>query len=74
MPELAGRYLYADYVSGKLFALSFDPVAGEVTGNHAIPGQKMPVLSWGEDEAGEAYFMVVSNDGQGIYRLVPARE
>ncbi len=74
VPELAGRYLYADYVSGKLFALSFDPVAGEVTGNHAIPGQKMPVLSWGEDEAGEAYFLVVSNDGQGIYRLVPARE
>jgi glucose/arabinose dehydrogenase len=73
VPELVGRYLYADYVSGKLFALAFDPATGTVTGNHAIPGQKMPVLSWGEDEEGEAYFMIVSNDGQGIYRLVPGK-
>ena len=71
VPQLEGRYLYADYVSGKLFALSFDPVKGVATGNHTIPGQKMPVLSWGEDEEGEAYFMVASNDGQGIYRLAP---
>ncbi|MFM7041050.1 MAG: family 16 glycoside hydrolase [Planctomycetaceae bacterium] len=74
VPALAGRYLYADYVSGKLFALAFDPASGEVTGNHAIPGQKMPVLSWGDDEEGEAYFMIVSSDGQGIFRLVPGHE
>jgi len=72
VPVLEGRYLYADYVSGKLFALSFDPASGRVTGNHAIPGQKMPVLSFGEDEEGESYFMIVSSDGQGIYRLVPS--
>ena len=70
LPQLQGRYLYADYVSGKLFALSYDPAQGVATANHAIPGQKMPVLSWGEDEDGDAYFMVASNDGQGIYRLV----
>ncbi|NBU41175.1 MAG: glucose sorbosone dehydrogenase, partial [Planctomycetia bacterium] len=59
---------------GKLFALAFDPASGQVTGNHAIPGQKMPVLSWGDDEEGEAYFMIVSTDGQGIFRLVPGHE
>ncbi len=74
VPSLAGRYLYADYVSGKLFALAFDPASGQVTENHAIPGQKMPVLSWGDDEEGEAYFMIVSSDGQGIFRLVPGHE
>jgi len=73
VPQLEGRYLYADYVSGKLFALSYDEAVGRVTANHAIPGQKMPVLSFGSDEAGEAYFMIVSNDGQGIYRFVETR-
>jgi hypothetical protein len=34
----------------------------------------MPVLSWGDDEEGEAYFMIVSSDGQGIFRLVPGHE
>jgi quinoprotein glucose dehydrogenase len=73
VPQLEGRYLYADYVSGKLFALTYDAAAGAVTANHAIPSQKMPVLSFGSDEAGEAYFMIVTNDGQGIFRLVEAR-
>ncbi|MFN0051613.1 MAG: PQQ-dependent sugar dehydrogenase [Planctomycetales bacterium] len=69
LPMLEGKYLYADYVTGKLWALKYDEAAKKVISNEAIPGQKMPVISFGEDEQGEAYFMVVSADGQGIYRF-----
>jgi hypothetical protein len=30
----------------------------------------LPVISFGEDESGEAYFMIVTADGQGVFRLV----
>lgn len=69
VPALLGKYLYADYVSGKLFALSLDEATGRAAANHAIESPKMPVISFGADGAGESYFLIVSGDGQGIYRL-----
>ena len=40
-----------------------------VVANRPIPykGAALPVISFGEDEAGETYFMIVSATGQGIY-------
>ncbi len=66
-PELAGKYLYADYVSGLLWALNYDEEGRKVVANESIPSEKLPVISWGEDEAGEPYFMVVTPNGRGIY-------
>ena len=54
---MAGAYLYADYVTGKLYALQFDPSTKTITGNRPIPGNIEPVMSFGEDDAGEVYFM-----------------
>ena len=68
-PELQGLYLYADYVSGKLWGLRYDASKGTVIGNYEIPSPPYPVISFGEDEAGEAYFLVVTPDGKGIYSL-----
>jgi quinoprotein glucose dehydrogenase len=62
VPELVGAYLYADYVSGKVWALRYDEKAKKVVGNHPIepgescPVKKMPVITFGEDEGGEVYF------------------
>lgn len=69
VPELTGHYLFADYVSGKIWALKYDDARKTVTANHPIPysGAALPVISFGEDEAGEAYFMIVSPSGKGIY-------
>ncbi|HVJ66714.1 MAG TPA: PQQ-dependent sugar dehydrogenase [Caulifigura sp.] len=67
LPELQGKYLYADYVSGLIWALKYDEGAGKVLSNESIPSDKLPIVSWGEDEAGEAYFMVVTPTGKGIY-------
>jgi glucose/arabinose dehydrogenase len=69
LPELEGHYLYADYVSSRVYALKYDEKAGRVVANRSIPDPAKPVLSFGEDEQGEWYFLVVSNTGKGIYRF-----
>jgi len=56
VPELVGKYIYADYVSGLLWALEYDEAAGKVVANYSLTGDKLPVLSFGEDEKGDVYF------------------
>ena len=56
IPELAGAYLYADYVSGKIWALWYDEKTGQVTANRSIQDKKMPVITFGRDQSGEVYF------------------
>lgn len=70
LPKLEGHYLYADYVSSKIWALKYDAKAGRVTANRPIPDPAKPVLSFGDDEQGEVYFLTVSASGKGIYRFV----
>lgn len=69
VPELEGHYLYADYVTNKLWALKYDDQAKRVVANRPIPDKGVPVLSFGEDEAGDAYFMTYTGSGKGIYRF-----
>lgn len=69
VPALAGKYVYADYVSGKVWALTYDAAASKVTANESIEGNGLPILSFGQDEKGEVYFLVVAGDGHGIYRF-----
>jgi glucose/arabinose dehydrogenase len=56
LPELAGCYLYGDYVSGKFWALKYDSGKQAVVSNRPIAGENVPVITFGEDEAGEVYF------------------
>ena len=56
VPELTGKYIYADYVSGLLWALEYDETTGQVVANYSLTGKKQPVMSFGEDEAGDVYF------------------
>lgn len=70
LPELAGHYLYGDYVSGKLWALHYDEKAGKVIRNVSIPWNGLNVLAFGEDEQGEAFVTTPNRNGKGIYRLV----
>lgn len=70
LPELAGHYLYGDYVSGKLWALHYDEEAGKVIRNVSIPWNGLNVLAFGEDEQGEAFVTTPNRNGKGIYRLV----
>jgi glucose/arabinose dehydrogenase len=70
LPELDGAYVYADYVSGRMWALWYDPTKRRVAANRPIRDRAIPVMSFGEDEGGELYFMTASPTGRGIYRLV----
>ena len=54
--ELQGKYVYGDYVSGKLWALEYDREAGVVTANYALESNNLPVMSFGSDESGDVYF------------------
>jgi glucose/arabinose dehydrogenase len=74
VPDLVGSYLYADYVSGKVWALRYDEAQHKVTANREIATPK-PILtmSFGEDGDGEAYFMTYSNTPESIYRFEPAQ-
>src|SRR5262245_64953983 len=71
VPELFGAYLFADYVSGQVYALRYDDVSGKVAAVQPIEPKGLGVFSFGEDEAGEVYFMTT----QGyLYRFRSASQ
>jgi glucose/arabinose dehydrogenase len=73
LPELDGHYLYADYVVPRIWALRYDEDKGRVVANRPIRDPNVPVMSFGEDEMGEVYFMTYSPTGKGIYWFVRSR-
>jgi glucose/arabinose dehydrogenase len=70
LPELQGFYLYADYITNKIWALHYDAVKRRVVANRRIRDPNVPVLSFGEDEKGEVYFLTYTSSGRGIYWFV----
>jgi glucose/arabinose dehydrogenase len=73
VPALDAHYLYADYVSTKVWALKYDDKAKRVTANRPVAAPKLAWMSFGEDEAGEVYLMTYSASGKGIYKFKPAK-
>ncbi|MCH7950064.1 MAG: PQQ-dependent sugar dehydrogenase [Candidatus Dadabacteria bacterium] len=69
LPELFGKYIYADFVSGRVWALSFDGLT--VTDNTQLlrfaDMDSFIITSFGIDEQNELY--ITGFDGN-IYRLV----
>jgi hypothetical protein len=58
LPELVGYYVYADYVSGKMWGLKYDEKAKKVVANRPIAGPpnfNIPCMTIGADEEGELY-------------------
>ncbi len=71
VPELNGKYLYADYVSGAVWALGVDD-AGVAQTNEQLVEKGIAVLAFGEDQNGEVFYLVDSVKGQCIYRFESA--
>ncbi len=69
VPALDGHYLYADYVSTKVWALKYDEKGKRVTANRPVAAPKLAWMSFGEDEAGEVYVMTYAANGKGIYKF-----
>ncbi|MBI3838640.1 MAG: PQQ-dependent sugar dehydrogenase [Planctomycetia bacterium] len=68
LPQLVGCYLYADYVTGKVWALKYDEQKKQAIANYSIRGNIMPIISFGEDELGEVYY---TTDTGNIFRFRP---
>ena len=62
-------YVYADFISGRIWALTYDESQGKVTQNMGIATTGFPVLAFGEDEAGELYYMLETVNGKGLYKF-----
>lgn len=71
-PELDGHYIYADYVSSKIFALKYDDEKKRVVANRPFADISQVIMSFGEDEAGEIYWMNDSPNGTGLFQ--PAKK
>jgi glucose/arabinose dehydrogenase len=69
LSSLAGKYIYADYVSGSVWALSYDEATGKASRNEQVIASGIPVLAFGEDAQGEIYYTIDSIRGQCIYRF-----
>lgn len=66
VPELQGKYVYGDYVSGRIWALTFEGTT--VVSNEQVASLRA-IASFGVDADGELY-LAERNDGR-IYRFVP---
>ncbi len=74
VPALRGLYLYADYVTGAVWALRYDGRQKRVTGNHVVRPGGFPVYSFGEDEKGEAYVLTSTASGRGIFTFAQGKK
>jgi glucose/arabinose dehydrogenase len=70
VPELVGAYLYGDYVTGQIWALYYDRNKKQVTANRSIQPKGLPLLSFGEDDNGESYFLTQQG---GIMKFAPQK-
>lgn len=69
LAKLEGYYVYADYVSGKFWALKYNPETGKVEENRSIstdPNKAYPITTFGKDEMGEVY---CADYGGKLYRF-----
>lgn len=73
LPTLVGRYVFGDFVSGRLWALAIDDT-GRATGSYSIPWNGLPIFGFGTDADGELLVCTASASGEGIYRLAPEKD
>jgi len=71
-PNIYGNYIFADYVSGRVWMLDYDPI--ESNANRSLlfdaedNGSTIQISTFGEDIFGELYFAQYESDGS-IYKL-----
>ncbi|MDH4071247.1 MAG: T9SS type A sorting domain-containing protein, partial [Ignavibacteria bacterium] len=66
VPELEGRYIYADYVTGRIWSLEYDGINPAV--NTLLLDSNIGISAFGIDEDGELY---ICDLGGAIYSFTP---
>lgn len=59
-PALTGKYIYGDFISGRVWALNYDTEQEEVLSNVELINSPRNISSFGEDANGEIYLLDLS--------------
>ncbi len=62
------KYIYGDFTTGRVWALSYNPSNGSATTNLLFRASGQSISSFGEDEAGEIYFSGYGNNAK-LFKL-----
>lgn len=68
-PDIQGKYIFGDYVSGRVWALNYNPSTGDASRTLLFNTTNEFVSSFGLDESGELYFSDYGTNAQ-LYKLV----
>ncbi len=68
-PDINSKYIFADYVSGRVWALNYNPSTGDADSTLLFKTDGLFVSSFGVDTLGELYFSSYGTNGK-IYQLV----
>ncbi|HEY4612980.1 MAG TPA: PQQ-dependent sugar dehydrogenase [Bacteroidota bacterium] len=68
IPSLYGKYVYADYISGRIWALTYDGV--NPTTNQLLLDATVNISTFGEDQNKELLIVSYSSTTGRIYRLM----
>lgn len=68
LPELEGAYIYGDYDTGRIWSVRYD--GNKVTEHRELADTTFRIVEWGEDPAGELYF--VDHIGGQLHQLIRA--
>ena len=70
LPELAGRYIYGDFETGKIWGLAVD--GQQTSHSEELVDTTLKIICFALDNAGELYF--ADYDKGGLYQLIPNPE
>ena len=65
---LQGKYIYGDYISGRVWALDYNPSNGAVDNEFLFRASSVRISSFGLDESGDIYFSNYGSSGK-IYKI-----
>lgn len=68
-PDIQGKYIFGDYVSGRVWVLDYNPSTGDANRTLLFNTTNEFVSSFGLDESGELYFSDYGTNAQ-LYQLV----
>ncbi len=71
IPELIGQYIYGDYISGRVWALTYDSTAqaDSVSNELLFRADGTAIPTFGQDQNGELYFTSYTDDAS-IFKIV----
>ena len=68
LPELAGAYVYGDYVTGKIWALWYEN--GQITRHIEVADTPHAIVTFGQTDDGEIYYLHYAGEATSLYQLV----